>query len=563
MTSSLDLLDADQLRLQAAERVRLAKDVRLPELKLWNTDPCPYHEVATPTCEYRQCGGELWAHQRVGVSWLYVRKRGILADGTGTGKTNQIYGLLALLKQRGELTGRALVVCQTPAALQWLKEGHRWVPSMNVEAVLSGMTRRQRIDRYSRNWDVMITGYHLMMRDVDMLEKIAPDVLIVDDVDPMLNHDNQTHRDLELLKRNTSRSVVINATTLQIRLQQLHAAATLADGHDVFGPLPNFERRYIRQEPITIYNNKTGRRTVKLKTVGHKNLDELKDKLAPMILRRKDSQLDDVNMPIVLPPTDVWLELHPAQREKYKQLQTDILTLENDEHTKSKQLVALSKITYGQQICAGLPALSITEKETYTGKDGTDREKVHVLGHEKDGPGASVKLDWLMTQLTSEWQTEKLVVFIKNIGLLEAFQERLRVAKIASASVRGGQTSEVRNAEIDSFWNDPARRVLIGTSAIERSLNLQVANRLVFVDLHLNPARVTQIVGRVKRGGSKHKHIFVYNLLTRDTQEEGYMNVLEQRQALADYVFDDTSELFEQLSPGALLDLIGPNRWKS
>lgn len=556
-----------------AEMIRTLPDLKIPRLDFWNYGPCQHHDEPTPSCEYRQCGGDFWAHQRVGISWLYTRRRGLLADDTGTGKTNQIYGLLALLKQRGELTGRALIVCQTPAAQQWLAEGHRWVPKMHVTAALSGMTRAQRVAKYSQNWDVLIIGYHMMMKDIDMLEKLAPDVLVVDDVDPLLSHETKTHHDLNLLATYATRRIVINATAIQIRLQQLHAALTLTDGHEKFGSISAFERRHVRSEPISIWNQKTGRKKTVTKTIGYKNLPELKEKVTPMILRRKADSLYDVSMPTVMPPTDVWLELHPEQRRRYKELQKGVLRLIAEEGEKVKKVTALTKISYGGQICAGLPALRLYEKQTVTkthpefiagtkepnpkaGQTYEVEEDVHV-GYEADGEGKSVKLDWLMHQATTEWQGEKLVVFIKNVGLVLALEARLKAAGIGSATIRGGQNATERQAEIDRFWNDPSCCVMIGTAAIERSLNLQVSQRIIFVDSHLNPARMHQILGRIKRGGSKFKHLFVYNLFAADTQEEGYKHVLETRQALADYMFDDASELFEALEPMKLLELIG------
>ena len=204
--------------------------------------------------------------------------------------------------------------------------------------------------------------------------------------------------------------------------------------------------------------------------------------------------------------------------------------------------------------------LRITRKEKTVGEDGNATERTVLEGYEPDGAGRSVKLDWIENQLTNEWADEKIVVFIKNIGLFEAFQRRLEKHKIGAALIRGGgeySSNEYRDAQISKFWEDPKCRVLIGTSALERSLNLQVSNKIIFVDQHLNPARMAQLVGRIKRAGSAHKHVFTYNLLTVDTQEERYMDILATRQALADYVWGETNELFEQLDPVALLELIG------
>ena len=72
----------------------------------------------------------------------------------------------------------------------------------------------------------------------------------------------------------------------------------------------------------------------------------------------------------------------------------------------------------------------------------------------------------------------------------------------------------------------------------------------------LNPARMTQLAGRISRDGSHHKTVYVHNLLTRDTQEENYLAVLEREQALLDSVWGTTNELFRQLSGLELLNLI-------
>ena len=95
----------------------------------------------------------------------------------------------------------------------------------------------------------------------------------------------------------------------------------------------------------------------------------------------------------------------------------------------------------------------------------------------------------------------------------------------------------------------------MGTSAIEQSLNLQCARHLINVDMIPNPARMTQLAGRISRDGSQHKTVYVHNLLTYDTQEENYLPVLEREQALIDTVWDSTSELFRQLSGLELLQL--------
>lgn len=544
---SLLTTEAD-LRTQRAEAIKRAADINLPPLKYWNYSGCAAHPEPKVDCEYRACGGELFSHQRVGVMWLYMRKSGLLADLPGVGKTNQTLGLAALLKERGELTNRMLIVCQTPAVLQWLTEAQRWVPKLRVDAVYTGLTRQKRIQKYVQDWDLMIIGYHMLLKDWKMLEKFEVGCLIVDDVDPLLNHDTQTHQTIVNLSLNAERTIVMNATAIQTKLEQVHAALLPAGGFEVFGSLSSFENRYVRKERSREMTS-SGRVVVREQITGYKNGEELRSKLGPMYLRRKYEDLTDIKMPTLMPPEHVWLDLHPEQAKRYKELQAGVLRLKTEEGDKVKHAQALAKVTYGQQICAGLPALK-TESGRY----------------EQDGPQASVKLDWLVHRIAKTdaegsgvWQDRKIVCFIKNIGLVAAAEQRLNNLGVGVAKIWGKDANaKHRQAEIQRFWKDPNCRVLLGTSAIERSLNLQNANILVNVDTILNPARMAQLAGRVRRAGSTHNHIWVFNLFCRDTQEERYLDVLQRRQAMADYTWGEQSELYESLSPLELLSLITP-----
>jgi SNF2 family DNA or RNA helicase len=525
-------------RSEVAQRIKRAPDVALPRLKHWNYTPCAAHaHLPEPKvdCEFQACGGELFSHQRVGVMWLYVRKKGLLADLPGVGKTNQALGLLALLKERGELTQRAIIICQTPAVLQWVHEANRWIPTVNVQAVYSGMNKSQRINTYVQNWDVLVIGFHMLQRDWQMLEKLDCKVFVMDDVDPLLNHDTVTHQRIVRLTRDAEYSFTMNATSIQTRLEQIHAALLPAGGFEIFGSQEAFENKFFRTERFREVT-KSGRVYTKTAVTGYKNGELLRAKLGPVFLRRAYEDLTDVRIPKLMPPKNVFLELHPPQRERYKELQQGVLLIKREEGSQIKHVTALAKLTYGQQICAGLPALG-----------------------EEDNALASVKLDWLVNAVTGPWEGRKVVAFIKNIGMVKAAEARLNKAGVGTAKIWGPDANAaVREKEKARFWSDPNCRVLLGTSAIERSLNFQNANILVNVDMLYNPARMAQLAGRIRRAGSQHEHVFVFNLLASDTQEDRILDVLQKRQAVADYVWGEESELFEKLSPLELMSLITP-----
>jgi SNF2 family DNA or RNA helicase len=98
--------------------------------------------------------------------------------------------------------------------------------------------------------------------------------------------------------------------------------------------------------------------------------------------------------------------------------------------------------------------------------------------------------------------------------------------------------------------------VLIGTTSIEMSLNLQVARHFIAVDTICNPARMAQLIGRIKRTGGAHQTVYFHQLLLRGTQEEHYPAMLEREQALADQVWDEQSEVFASATPLELMRMI-------
>jgi len=525
-------------RLAAADQIRSLTNFALPELDWFNSAPCPRHTsieeggVQFPPC--RRCGVRLRKHQRVGVAWLYMRGHGLIADSTGTGKTSQAAGLLAVLKQTGELDQHRAVIIVRPAVLtQWVAELSRFVPRLQV--VTATGTRPQRIETYLAGWHVLITGFQMLVRDLDLMPHFAIGTVIVDDVDPLRNAANQTAYAIKRLARSATRVAIFTATPLQKRLEELHSVFEPIGGLATLGTATAFRHRYLREERVRMYSPSAGRMVNMRKTVGYQNLDEFIAKIRPLTLRRTADDIDDVDLPVIAPPNNVFLDLHPAQRQRYDELRTGVLKIIRAEGTTVTRARAVSMFLYGAQICAGLATLG-----------------------DPDGPGASVKLDWVLRTLEGDLSEEKVLVFTQFTNTAAVLAARLDAAGIGHVLFWGRESSKaVRSGAVERFWTDPACRVLIGTSAIEQGLNLQVARHLINVDQLMNPARMQQLVGRIKRDGSAYRTVYVHNLLTRGTQEENYLEVLSREQALADFIWSESNELYAALSPLALLQLVG------
>jgi SNF2 family DNA or RNA helicase len=526
---------SDEKRAAAAWKLRNLKDFNLPELEYFNYEPCDKHEELVITC--LSCGVKPRKHQKVGIGWLYLAKKGLIGDSVGTGKTVQAAGLIAAIKEAGELdNSRCIVVCRPGAVPQWYSQLNRFLKGIIV-TVATG-TKKQRMERYAAPWDVLLMGYQMLVRDEDKLSaNFNIKTIIVDDVDALRNFENQTAVAIKRVAKNANRAVVMSGTPLQKRLDDMHSYLEPVGGRDVLGSRNVFRRRYIRESTIKQASESGNIRTVK-KVAGYQYLDEFKELIAPMVLRRTASDIDDVDLPAIQ-PSNIFLDPYESQMEKYRELQRGVLRIISEEGEKVKRATAIAKFMYGAQICTGLCAMG-----------------------EPDLPGTSVKLDWLEDKLVDgDLSDEKVVVFINFKNTIRALQARLDRQGVKYETIWGEVTNkQARFDSQDRFWNDSDTKILIGTTAIEQSLNLQISRHLVNVDMILNPARMEQLAGRIRRDGSAYNTVYVHNLLCTGTQEDGYLPALEREQALIDHVWDAKSELFEALSPMALLQLIGNTR---
>lgn len=94
-------------------------------------------------------------------------------------------------------------------------------------------------------------------------------------------------------------------------------------------------------------------------------------------------------------------------------------------------------------------------------------------------------------------------------------------------SVSGGEVAErLRRGQLD---------VLLCNDAASEGLNLQAAGALINYDLHWNPAKVEQRIGRIDRIGQRYPELRIVNLLLRDSIDERIYSVLRQRCGLFEH----------------------------
>lgn len=531
----------DQIdRWKSAAKVKKLSRVELPHLPMWNYDACEHHESPDAQCVYRKCGGNLFGYQTVAATYQYMAGKSLNASVPGTGKTAMNLATLCITKHI-EKHLRALVIVPTPSLEQWASEAKRWAPGLRSVHIPRGTTKKKRMEYYTQYplWEVLIVGYHMFPNDAEMIKNIPLNFLVVDDVDPLHNPKNKTHRAIVSVAQECERVIVSNATPTQTHLNNLYGATVAIDAPSVWGRQRAFEARYVKKTPVYIRvrgenNEIENRRTMQV--TGYQNMDELARRYAPMHIRYKYSDIaGDVTLPSVL-STDVMLDLTGEQRARYTELQEGLVSVSLDGSTVQQQRIsAIAAFTRGSMLIASLTNLD-----------------------EPDSPEASCKLEWIENNLTSSFEEEKTIIYATHRGTIRTLKERLTKNNIGFATIDG--STKDKKAEQERFWEDENCRVMILSAAGERSLNLQCASVLIMLDSPWNPARVQQIAGRLRRAGSHHSTVHVFKLFAADTQEEKISKVLSARQVVADKVNQETddSNLFQQLTPQEILELIKP-----
>jgi superfamily II DNA or RNA helicase len=144
------------------------------------------------------------------------------------------------------------------------------------------------------------------------------------------------------------------------------------------------------------------------------------------------------------------------------------------------------------------------------------------------------KWDVVYQQLLRPAGAEKVVLFAQPVETVTGLARYLtQVTGVAPAMIVGGQTDEDRRRQVEAFRRSDGPQFLVSSRAGGEGINLQVARRLVHVDVPWNPMDMEQRVGRVHRFGSRQT-IIVDTLVVKDSREaDAYRIAREKLQRVA------------------------------
>ena len=442
----------------------------------------------------------LYPYQVEGALFAVRAGRSLIGDEMGLGKTIQAIAAAEILARHFGAT-KVLVVCPTSLKYQWQSEILRF--SGRPSRVIAG-GRAQRQKEYAEDGFCKITNYEKLKSDLDLISAWAPDLVIVDEAQRVKNWNTIAAKALRRI--DSTYAIVLTGTPLENKLEELISIVQFVDQHRLGPTWKLLHEHQVKDEG--------GRVT------GYTGLDKIGQTLAPVMLRRRKSEVlqqlpSRTDQNVLVPMTEMQMLFHAENAEIVAKI---VL--------RWRRMKFLSDKDQRRLTCA-LQNMRMSCNSTYL----LDQETDH-----------GVKADELAELLEGLFvqPDAKAVVFSQWTRTHAIVIRRLEARSIGYVSFHGGVPSEQRPALIARFRDDPQCRVFLSTDAGSTGLNLQHASTLVNMDLPWNPAVLEQRIARVHRMGQKHP-VQIINYVAKGTIEEGMLSVHAFKRSLSAGVLDGGS----------------------
>jgi ERCC4-related helicase len=441
----------------------------------------------------------LLPYQLDGVAFAVGAGRAVLADDMGLGKTIQGVGVAEYLAREADIK-KVLIICPASLKSQWRSEIHRFCD--RPVQLVSG-SAAQRVQQYANSCFFTVCNYEQVLRDILAIEPVKWDLIILDEGQRIKNWEAKTSAVIKSLKSRFA--LVLSGTPMENRLDELYSVVQFIDDRRLGPGFRFFNKHRVVDE--------------KGKVLGYKNLAELREALAPVLLRRTRESVK-----LDLPPRTTEIVRIPPSGEQYEL------------HNSHMQIVA-----------------TITSKKFISEMDLLRLQK-HLLMCRmaadstflvnKEEPGFSTKLDHL-DDLFGELFDEdgrKVVLFSEWTTMLDLIENLLRKHKLDFVRLDGSVPQKKRQELVHRFQSDSECQLFITTNAGSTGLNLQAANTVINVDLPWNPAVLEQRIARAHRMGQTQP-VQVFVLVTEETIEDNLLATIAAKRNLALAALDAESEV--------------------
>ena len=448
--------------------------------------------------------GELRKYQKEAVLWIgKMIENGfniILADEMGLGKTVQTLAFITQFKTKTANSLPCIVVCPTSLVENWKAECDKFTPTLKV-LMIAGSNRDSSLQKI-KEYDLVITSYALIKKDIDKYSKFRFSLLILDEAQHIKNPATINAR---VCKSIVSRHrMVLTGTPLENSPEDIWSIFDFLNP-GMLGTKESFKTSYSKID----YN--------------YEKQKELADRIAPFILRRHKKDVEQLPEKI---EQILYCEMPKSQRMLYNTIlregKTRYQSFFDGKTTRFDILTSLLRL---RQLCCHPRLLPDTMRQEIN-----DSAKTELLK------------ELLLETIDSGHRT---LVFSQFTSLLAILKDWLNEKNIRYEYLDG--STKNRFEKVEKFNNNSEISLfLLSLKAGGTGLNLTGADTVIIYDPWWNPSVEAQATDRTHRIGQKNK-ITSIKLVVRDSIEEKILELQSKKQGLFNGIIENSSS-FKKLS---------------
>ena len=438
-------------------------------------------------------------HQKEAIQKLCENKKFILADDMGLGKTTST--IIAALETGAK---KILIICPASLKINWQREIENY--SDRPTSIIEGK-KWEDADFVIINYDIIKNFHDEKNKKDSIILNSKFDLVIIDEAHYIQNKQAQRTKLINDMVKNVDRLWLLTGTPITSRPINYFNILNLIDSPVALNWMA-YVKRYCNG-----YQFKAGKRKV-WNVSGASNLEELRDRTTPLVLRRLKENVLDLPDKIITP---VYLRLKSKEYESLmgdyydwydKGGESDSMTLQFTKLTQVRQCIANEKTSSTIELCE-----NIIE------------------------------------------QGKKVIVFTNFTRSLETI-----LGHFGKKAVRldGSMSQKDRQESVDKFQNDENVMVFVGNiKAAGTGLTLTAGEAVVMNDLSFLPSDHSQAEDRAYRIGQKN-NVLVYYPLYENTIEGIVYDILRKKKDIIETVMGDNMNSSEDVDD--ILSLINKLR---
>jgi SNF2 family DNA or RNA helicase len=459
--------------------------------------------------------GTLRSYQQEGVNWLrFLEKRafcGILADEMGLGKTIQTLAWIQLGRADEDHRGKpGLIVCPTSLVENWKEEAAKFTPDLKV-LLLHG-TDRHRKWKNIEKYDIVITSYALMRRDIEKHLEYTYSIAILDEAQHIKNRSTQNAVAAKKIK--AEHRLVLTGTPIENGVTDLWSIMDfLMPGY--LGHHKDFREFY--ELPIL-----TGG------SVGDYAQAKLRRKLHPFMLRRLKKHVAKDLPPKIerIAPCKLTEDQHKVYAQLLGDARNKISSMVEENGFNRCRMEILKTLLRLRQTCCHIDLLKLD-----------DVQSKH--------PSAKMELffELLDEALDSK---HRVLVFSQFTSMLAILKTEMDSRDLKYCYLDG--STKDRQDVVKKFnKNHDIPVFLMSLKAGGTGLNLTGADMVIHFDPWWNPAVEDQATDRAHRIGQK-RTVYSVKLVTKGTVEDKVVEMQKRKQGIIDATLTTDEQVMQKLS---------------